>query len=520
MSVAFNKKIRDTFNAFSKDDKLYRENIKSAMNALNTRPTVGDIDQILCASCVANSKPSNDFLSYSEFAVFAMEVFTYNKHLKSSVPKQDTRQSMSDSKYDVFLGGSCNPTTWRKDTVIPYLEKEEVTYYNPQVEDWYPELIQMEETAKKSSYIKLYVFDSQTRAIASLVEAAFMASIGWRIVVVLHYLSESKEVEIAGETLTKQEVIDLNRGRSFLCDILEKLGVPVFDNLDDALKLTCDVIQGKDSYDRIQEQNTRTGYQYGRWILKLRRIFNQNITTTGNDYIKANSASLAVQDFLQTHNIPSTTRNGLRYLDLINCSITFDMFCVLTAEAVFQCSNSFWGWGMSLVSNLFQYTSSILKPHQPCESNIQEQTRYHVFLGGSCGDTTWRKDVAIPLLEASDVSYYNPQLGVNQWTIRKINEENTAKETSKVILFVISKDSPSIASLTEASYLMGYERNVYLVIEDLDVSEKQGNYRMTPLSQKDNKRARMYIRDTAKLYKVPVFPTIHGAVSQILSDKL
>lgn len=31
----------------------------------------------------------------------------------------------------VFLGGSCNPTSWRKDVVIPYLLKEGITYYNP-----------------------------------------------------------------------------------------------------------------------------------------------------------------------------------------------------------------------------------------------------------------------------------------------------------------------------------------------------------------------------------------------------
>ena len=72
MSVAFNKKIRDTFKAFSKDDKLHRENIRSAMNALNMKLTVGDIDQILCATTVANSKTSSDYLSYSEFAIFAM----------------------------------------------------------------------------------------------------------------------------------------------------------------------------------------------------------------------------------------------------------------------------------------------------------------------------------------------------------------------------------------------------------------------------------------------------------------
>lgn len=35
------------------------------------------------------------------------------------------------SKCEVFLGGSCNPTTWRTDTAIPELQKHGITYYNP-----------------------------------------------------------------------------------------------------------------------------------------------------------------------------------------------------------------------------------------------------------------------------------------------------------------------------------------------------------------------------------------------------
>ena len=31
----------------------------------------------------------------------------------------------------VFLGGSCNPTTWRQDVAIPTLGRARVTYYNP-----------------------------------------------------------------------------------------------------------------------------------------------------------------------------------------------------------------------------------------------------------------------------------------------------------------------------------------------------------------------------------------------------
>lgn len=37
----------------------------------------------------------------------------------------------SPHNYDVFLGGSCNPTTWRKDLAIPYLQDAGVSFYNP-----------------------------------------------------------------------------------------------------------------------------------------------------------------------------------------------------------------------------------------------------------------------------------------------------------------------------------------------------------------------------------------------------
>lgn len=37
----------------------------------------------------------------------------------------------SAHSYDVFLGGSCNPTTWRKDLAIPYLQDAGVSFYNP-----------------------------------------------------------------------------------------------------------------------------------------------------------------------------------------------------------------------------------------------------------------------------------------------------------------------------------------------------------------------------------------------------
>ena len=36
-----------------------------------------------------------------------------------------------EAKVEVFLGGSCNPTTWRADVAIPELQKLGISFYNP-----------------------------------------------------------------------------------------------------------------------------------------------------------------------------------------------------------------------------------------------------------------------------------------------------------------------------------------------------------------------------------------------------
>ena len=66
-------------------------------------------------------------------------------------------------KQAVFLGGSCNPTTWRTDIAIPLLESSSVSFYNPQVADWKPELMALEATAKEEMEHLLFVLDNQTR---------------------------------------------------------------------------------------------------------------------------------------------------------------------------------------------------------------------------------------------------------------------------------------------------------------------------------------------------------------------
>jgi len=41
------------------------------------------------------------------------------------------KKNATNEPVEVFLGGSCNPTTWRADVAIPALKELGISFYNP-----------------------------------------------------------------------------------------------------------------------------------------------------------------------------------------------------------------------------------------------------------------------------------------------------------------------------------------------------------------------------------------------------
>lgn len=104
---------------------------------------------------------------------------------------------------EVFLGGSCNPTTWRADVAIPTLNQLGISFYNPQVSDWTPDLIELEHRAKEKARVLFFVMDSETRATAGAIEAAHIAGLNTKqLVLVLHPYKPNQK--ILNETVSKQ----------------------------------------------------------------------------------------------------------------------------------------------------------------------------------------------------------------------------------------------------------------------------------------------------------------------------
>eukprot|EP00658_Telonema_sp_P-2_P083769 TRINITY_DN9160_c0_g1_i1.p1 TRINITY_DN9160_c0_g1~~TRINITY_DN9160_c0_g1_i1.p1 ORF type:complete len:402 (-),score=91.65 TRINITY_DN9160_c0_g1_i1:187-1392(-) len=143
---------------------------------------------------------------------------------------------------DVFLGGSCNPTTWRKDIAIPMCQASRLSYYNPQVDDWHEGLVQIEAAAKENAKVLMFVVDNATRALASCLEATEHICVG-RVVslVVMSDLEEGCVID--GEAVGGKELKDLNRARSYLKDVAHRHGCVVHGDVRSGMQYVQELFQ-------------------------------------------------------------------------------------------------------------------------------------------------------------------------------------------------------------------------------------------------------------------------------------
>lgn len=66
----------------------------------------------------------------------------------------------------VFLGGTCNGSTWR-DKLIPMLK---IDYFNPVVENWSPEMQDIEDQEKEKADFRLYVITPKMTGVYAIAE--------------------------------------------------------------------------------------------------------------------------------------------------------------------------------------------------------------------------------------------------------------------------------------------------------------------------------------------------------------
>jgi len=118
---------------------------------------------------------------------------------------------------------------------------------------------------------------------------------------------------------------------------------------------------------------------------------------------------------------------------------------------------------------------------------------FEVFLGGSCGSHMWRRDTAIPVLEESGISYYNPQLEEGAWHSGLIAIEAEAKEKATVLMFVVDGVTRGMASMIEVTAAVMSGRAAVIVVEHVPEGAVIAGDFVSDNERKDLNRARDYL---------------------------
>ncbi|KAK5650835.1 hypothetical protein RI129_001864 [Pyrocoelia pectoralis] len=511
------------------------DSVQNLFNDMHLYPSKSQVSEMLqCARQCGRRNGTTSFLTFGEFCVFAREMQRPKSHRKIAQKSPNTNCSKT---CEVFLGGSCNPTTWRTDTAIPELQKHGITYYNPQKSIWGPELVAEEHDAKQSASVLLFVLDSQTRSVAGMIEVAYLVASDRCVVVVAHpyELGQSIMGEELSYRLTSREYVDLVSGQMTLLSLLKNQGVKVHANLTSALQRTTSIL--KYSYNLAEEQVTTK-------LRKLREIFDSyDVDGTGklhlNDvldaYYRLTNKTLQIAELYSYLSSSKIEANKMK--------ISFEEFCSLVAEFSSDgCNTITDDWASQPLQRQCSTNNNthcdMLDMHNNCNGGLQDDRDLEAFvidiyLGGSCSSqSTWRENIVIPILKKHGLTYYNPAIreanGDNDTDPTKgtyfgkeivVNVENWNKaiENSKVVLFVVTNDTRSLTTMILAAHYIGINRsNLILCIQSLP-STYEGHEQLTTQAIKDYNRGRVYLSDLAKRKKIPVFDNIAEAAQCAIS---
>ncbi|KAL6447767.1 hypothetical protein ACFW04_000126 [Cataglyphis niger] len=420
--------------------------------------------------------------------------------------------------YEVFLGGSCNPTTWRSDIAIPTLQNLGITYYNPQVSQWGPELIAQEYEAKQTARVLLFVIDNQTRNSAGIIEAAQLAATRSESLVLVIYPYRQGQT-ILGETVSTQEYYDLMNGLLVLQYLMEKKRIPIFESVSVALHCTSKMLREKINVQDCTDLYTEDGIRPIRISLTqnrtdavtLREIFkSMNVDDSGT--VKLGEAWATLQSNTVCNNMPfsdllNTVNKSEMYRTLINgfpangdptkFRINFEQFCALASE-------SSWTRTKSNGVSCENWTNSF----------AQESEKRDIYIGVVNKDLFWLESFAVPLIESMRLSLYRSSL--NEYNVRVLPQELHKMKNSRLILLIVPQHSRGIAIMALAAHLIGLRAKLVLCVQTLPEDSIVSGEKLTEQARKDYNRGRMYLSDYATREGVPVFQNIADALQHAI----
>lgn len=479
-----------------------------------------------------------------------------------------------ETNYDVFLGGSCNPTTWRAELAIPQLKKLNISYYNPQMSTWHPGMVVVEEAAKESSRVLFFVIDNQTRAVASMVEACYLVSSCRKLMLIVNALTNSS-LKICDDALSPAECEELNQTRAYLSELVELMGLPLFLSVPAALGSIEQVLHNanhshtplnfeEDSKQRsgpMKPENFLSGCGSRKSVknslspVELRQLcevfaggklmtYDQTLQMvnrfTGRNMSAANLTEIlrhVSQDFTdindqcdsgchQSHSHSPDSSRGY---------VSFRMFCAL-CNHIRRDSHSDGRLRLAgkpnSVTRLYRLLSKsaskvLSKPRSvadverptlsrldPIEAGFSEATRSRVGLFGDHSLPRWIEEYATPKIIQKElgVEIVNGSLAIE----KKPNSVLRFMSSCDWLMFSLTGKCRGALLLCLAAHSIGAGFKTVICMQNLSDGSTVHGERISPTAVKDYNRGRSYLKATAEREGVSIFQTPEEALQHIM----
>ncbi|XP_076545915.1 uncharacterized protein LOC117608989 [Osmia lignaria lignaria] len=496
------------------------------------------------------------YIMLQEFYIFIIELallcnkgtavsMSASRPLHCDGKDNNSKSGSNRMAYEVFLGGSCNPTTWRSEIAIPTLQSLGITYYNPQVSQWGPELIAQEYEAKQTAKVLLFVIDNQTRNSAGIIEAAQLAATRRESLIVVIYPYRQGQT-ILGETVSIHEYYDLMNGLLVLQYLMERQRIPIFESVSVALNCTSKVLREEIN---VQDLHTDDGIrsikisfgQNGMDTVTLREIF-KSMDTNDSGSINLEEAWIALQssvkcnvsvsDLLNVVNKSETYRtlieDGYRTKrDPTQLRINFEQFCALAAESSWRTKSN----GVSCESEIPSVWSilcrkaskflrrAIVQPFNRfldwTNSLVAESEKRDLYVGVIGKDQFWLETNAAPSIESMGLTLYRSS-SANEYNVKVLPQELQKMKNSRLILLIVPQHSRGITIMALAAHLIGLRAKLVLCVQTLPDGCIVSGEKLTEQARKDYNRGRMYLSDYATREGVPVFQNIAEALQHAI----
>lgn len=380
---------------------------------------------------------------------------------------------------------------------LPRLEASHISYFNPQVDEWYEELIEIERRAKDTARIMLIIIDKLTRSVVAINEAVEHICSGRRLVLVIEDIEEGATVE--DEALTPMELEELNLARARLRTLAQHrerqqtADVHLCSDIASAMETIVDLITNGDPpkhaphVPRLRKRSSVVLSGWSRQCLSSRRMLRSSSLSSLASVVRKTSNSV----------LDGSTHEA--------------------NDRLVVCPGGFKANGS-------------------------------MFLGGDLARSYLHEHAQLQLLRDAGIAFSLPQsdyLTFDQWKGRspvvadRYQDIETKKELAEVsasrleplggkaltpscapqlILFVIPRHTRSIVAMAEAVELMLSHGALLLVIEPLEEGfTVEDGHQVLGREFKDLARARAYLRETAERSGIQVFTSVMDAVACIVA---